>query len=230
MRVDDRWGKWSSHNKLFNQDISAKALGTPRYSTSALDRDTLCSCLDDQEMRLSPRKTKNHEVDRRVTGHNLHQNKQWKPWRVRSTIGVHDQEFPKYTSKCIWKRGSVALCGSCMYRQICWTANEMSGWVNVRYWSAPARWWYNEGSETGVPPFPSFANRSKGVRLELASIMMARWRISEAYFYWKKNMPHDDFVKKIPKKQFKSPKSLMENSLPRVVMMWQSRWGGGGSC
>lgn len=34
---------------------------------------------------------------------------------------------------------------------------------------------------------------------------MARWRISEAYFYWKKNMPHDDFVKKNPQKAVQVP-------------------------
>jgi hypothetical protein len=32
-------------------------LATARYSTSALERETTCCHLDDQEMRLPPRKT-----------------------------------------------------------------------------------------------------------------------------------------------------------------------------
>lgn len=62
-------GKWSSSNKLRIQQESETTLATPRYSTSALERDKVGCLLDNQEIKLSPRKTQYPEVDRLVSGH-----------------------------------------------------------------------------------------------------------------------------------------------------------------
>lgn len=40
-----------------SQEASAMAMATPRYSASALDRDTIFWRLEDQETRLYPRNT-----------------------------------------------------------------------------------------------------------------------------------------------------------------------------
>ena len=47
---------------------SVTALATPRYSASALERDTVAWRLEDQETRASPRKTQKPDVERRVSG------------------------------------------------------------------------------------------------------------------------------------------------------------------
>ena len=47
----------SSYRSCRSQEASATPLATARYSASALDRETVGWRLDDQEMRLPPRKT-----------------------------------------------------------------------------------------------------------------------------------------------------------------------------
>lgn len=61
--------QWSSSKRLRIHVVSATALATPRYSASALERDTVCCLFEDHEMSLSPKKTQYPEVDRRVLGH-----------------------------------------------------------------------------------------------------------------------------------------------------------------
>ncbi|KAJ9558273.1 hypothetical protein OSB04_012887 [Centaurea solstitialis] len=62
-------GQYNSSRRFRNQAVSATTLAIPRYSASALERETTCCRLEDQETRLSPRYTQNPEVDRRVVGH-----------------------------------------------------------------------------------------------------------------------------------------------------------------
>ena len=50
-------GLWSSAKSCRSQDASATPLATVRYSASALERETTGCRLDDQEIRLPPRKT-----------------------------------------------------------------------------------------------------------------------------------------------------------------------------
>jgi hypothetical protein len=50
-------GLWSSAKSCRSQDASATPLATARYSASALERETTGCRLDDQEIRLPPRKT-----------------------------------------------------------------------------------------------------------------------------------------------------------------------------
>lgn len=64
-------GQRSSYRRLQIQLVFATALATPRYSASALERETTHWHLEDQEMRLSPRKTQYPDVERRVEGHPL---------------------------------------------------------------------------------------------------------------------------------------------------------------
>ncbi|KAJ0647709.1 hypothetical protein HanLR1_Chr15g0564671 [Helianthus annuus] len=72
--------------------------------------------------------------------------------------------------------------GSCINKQTCWTAYEISGRVNVRYCKAPARLRYSVGSETGGPSDAlSLDERSTGVLQGLQADMLARARISLAY-------------------------------------------------
>jgi hypothetical protein len=42
---------------------------TPRYSASALERDTVVCRFEDHDTRESPRNTQNPEVERLVSGH-----------------------------------------------------------------------------------------------------------------------------------------------------------------
>ena len=51
-----------------SHEHSATVLATPRYSASALDRETVVCRLEDHETRASPRKMQKPEVERRVSG------------------------------------------------------------------------------------------------------------------------------------------------------------------
>jgi hypothetical protein len=53
----------------WSPQVFATPLATTRYSAFALERDTVFYRLEDQETRLSPRKTSYLEVDRGVSGH-----------------------------------------------------------------------------------------------------------------------------------------------------------------
>jgi uncharacterized Zn-finger protein len=59
----------SSPSKFRSQEHSATAFMTPRYSASALERDTVVCCFEDHDTRESPRNTQNPEVERLVSGH-----------------------------------------------------------------------------------------------------------------------------------------------------------------
>jgi hypothetical protein len=50
-------GQCSSKSRLRNQQDSDTILATPRYSASALERDSVGCRLEDHESRLSPRNT-----------------------------------------------------------------------------------------------------------------------------------------------------------------------------
>jgi hypothetical protein len=69
---DDRGlGQWqsSSLRSYRSHVLSATAFATPRYSASALDRETVVCRFDDHERRESPMNTQNPEVEHRVSGH-----------------------------------------------------------------------------------------------------------------------------------------------------------------
>jgi hypothetical protein len=61
--------KCSSMSNWRSQQVSTTPLATTRHFASALERDNVLWLLEDQEMRLSPRKTAYPEVDRRVSRH-----------------------------------------------------------------------------------------------------------------------------------------------------------------
>jgi hypothetical protein len=64
-----RGGQWSSCKSFRIQQDSATQFATAWYSASVLERETVACHLDDQETRLSPKKTQKPDVDLRVSGH-----------------------------------------------------------------------------------------------------------------------------------------------------------------
>lgn len=58
----------SSRSRFLSQQVSTTAFATPRYSASALERETTFCRLEDHEIRLYPRKTQYQDVDRRDEG------------------------------------------------------------------------------------------------------------------------------------------------------------------
>jgi hypothetical protein len=62
-----KWGM-QLQQELRSQEALTTALATARYSASALERETIACCLEDQEIRLALRNTAYPDVDLRVSG------------------------------------------------------------------------------------------------------------------------------------------------------------------
>lgn len=81
----------------------------------------------------------------------------------------------KNTLECLKMR----LFWSCINRQICCTAKEMSDRVNVKYCSAPAKLRYRVGSCTSFPTSATSLDFVlTGVRQGLQCVISTQWRMS----------------------------------------------------
>jgi hypothetical protein len=107
------------------------------------------------------------------------------------------------------------VVGACKNWQTLFTANDMSGLVSVKYWSAPSILLYRVES-TG----PSFTPSDKlnlpivdmGVSTSLLFSIFVRLITSATYLCWVSNNPSEVFFTSMPRKQWRSPRSFRENS------------------
>lgn len=134
------------------------------------------------------------------------------PLRYRST------RFLRYRSTCLrsWRWGSL---GVCMKRQICWTTQDMSGHVMVRYWRAPTKLLYSVALLTLLPlDEESFGLVSMGVVQGLQFSICARPRRSWTHCSCERKRPEALGVMWMPRKWDRGPRSVMANSLRSLLI------------
>lgn len=97
----------------------------------------------------------------------------------------------------------------CIYRQILFTAKEMSGCVNDKFWRLPTILWYKVlSSKLGESNLDSLSEGAIGVVIGLARSMLLRRSKLWLYLIWESNKPFLVWSISTPKKYDKLSRSL----------------------